>query len=104
MEQKTACYLICLGVILMISIILFALSWDTIEPVEWGLLCNSISKNCGAESDFYLLKENNNFLFFQKFTMVADISSGWLIISSHFQRPIKQSNFQLSKEPMVLLI
>lgn len=36
--------------------------------------------------------------------MVADILSGWLIISSHFPQPIKQLNFQLLKEPTVKLL
>ena len=62
MEPKTTCCLIVIAIILVISIILFAVSWDTIEPVEWGLLCNSISKNCGTgeSSKYIILNENKN--------------------------------------------
>lgn len=50
-NQKGVCCLICILVVLIISIILFALSWDTVEPTEWALKCSSISKSCdGSDS------------------------------------------------------
>ncbi len=36
--------LICIGIVLFIVIILFALCWDTVEPTEWGLNYNTLSK------------------------------------------------------------
>ena len=33
----------CGAVVALISILLFALSWDTLEPTEFGLVANSIT-------------------------------------------------------------
>lgn len=43
--KKFCCLIICL-VALLVFIIIFAFSWDTVEPTDLALKCSSISKNC----------------------------------------------------------
>lgn len=101
MEQKTACVLITVGIVLAISIILFACSWDTIEPVEWGILCNSISKNCDATESLFFINSVILKIFKSKFMMEGDILFGWHIISSHSPQPIRPLSFLASVEQIV---
>lgn len=49
--QDTAVVSACLGIVLLTSVILFAVSFDTIEPTEIGLLYNSI--NVKVEEETY---------------------------------------------------
>eukprot|EP00965_Chrysotila_dentata_P225120 6194566-Pleurochrysis_carterae.AAC.2 len=41
-------------IVAVISIILFALSWDTVEPTEFGLVqvtrCRSVDEDCGRHT------------------------------------------------------
>jgi len=43
---------ICCGVFFLI--ILLIVCWDTVEPTEWGLKYNSISKNIDREDSIFL--------------------------------------------------
>ena len=37
------------GVAVLVGIVLFAISFDTVEPTEWGLAYNTISKTVDKE-------------------------------------------------------
>lgn len=45
MDDKYKCPLMTVGIVLVVSIVLFACSWDTVEPTEYGLVYNSLSKS-----------------------------------------------------------
>ena len=44
-EKHLKIALICGGVVVVLIIILVATSFGTVEPTEWGLLYNSLSKS-----------------------------------------------------------
>jgi hypothetical protein len=43
-EAQVKKYLIISGIVVVVLIIFIASSFDTVEPIEWGLKYNSISK------------------------------------------------------------
>lgn len=55
-------------IILIISSILFGCSWDTVEPVNIALKCNSFSKKCDTTKVYgpgrYLIGVANYFIEF----------------------------------------
>ena len=44
-EAKEKCMTFCGGCCLFFLVIVLAFSWGTVEPTEWGLKYNSISKD-----------------------------------------------------------
>jgi len=48
-EEKLTKYLIIAGASVLFVIVIVAWSFDTIEPTEWGLKYNSISKKVHRE-------------------------------------------------------
>jgi len=49
MSQGETCCLICIGVVGLILTIIFATMWHSVEPTEYGLSYNSISKAINAD-------------------------------------------------------
>lgn len=45
MEGKYFCF----GILALVCVILFACSWDTVEPTEWGIKYNTLSRQLSAE-------------------------------------------------------
>ena len=51
-DNKTNLCICCTVTASILIIILIASCWDTVEPTEFGLKCNSISKTCNKEEVF----------------------------------------------------
>lgn len=47
-NTKNKC--ICIGVVFLICLVLFLMSWSAVEPTEYGLLYNSVTKKVSVES------------------------------------------------------
>ena len=78
-NNRTAKYIGVGGIVLFLGIILLAFSWDTVEPIEFGLKCNSITKSCNQNTIFtggrYLVGPFNYFLSFPSTLQTIEFSS-----------------------------
>lgn len=54
-EDKQKATICCCACVSFVSIFLFAIAWGSIEPTEWGLKYNSISKNIDNQTGKSLL-------------------------------------------------
>lgn len=51
-EEKIKFGVGCAGCLVFIGLILFAISWDSVEPTEWGLKYNSLTKSIDDKGNF----------------------------------------------------
>ena len=78
-DNRVVKYLAIGGIVLALGIILLAVSWDTVEPIEFGLKCNSITKSCNPQNVFlggrYLVGPFNYFINFPSTLQTIEFSS-----------------------------
>ena len=78
MDKKV--YLIGGGIVFIISIILFACSFDTVDPQNFGLKCSSLTKQCEMKTLYrggrYFVYVSNYFIEFPAYQKTIEYSDG----------------------------
>lgn len=62
-EDKAKLSICCCACITFVGIILFAISWGSVEPTEWGLKYHSISKSIDNETGNFLFTHNGGLIY-----------------------------------------
>ena len=74
--DKTKYGIGCCACIAFIVILLFALSWGSVEPTEWGLKYNSITKNIDNTTSKYFIRNAQINPFFNFFPTQSTMAEG----------------------------
>mmetsp|Transcript_46802 Transcript_46802/g.54245 ORF Transcript_46802/g.54245 Transcript_46802/m.54245 type:complete len:309 (-) Transcript_46802:187-1113(-) len=78
-EDRTKAGICCGSCVAFIGILLFAISWGAVEPTEWGLKYNSISKNIDNSTVYdggrYILGVFTSFVHFPRTLQTIEFSS-----------------------------
>jgi len=78
-DTKEKLQICCGGCCLFIIIILLAFSWDTVEPTEWGLKYNTLTKNIDEKTVYdggrYFVFLFNSFITFPRVMKTIEFSA-----------------------------
>ena len=97
--DKLSCPVLTVGIVLVVSIVLFACSWDTVEPTEYGIVYNSLTKSVDTSYSKRLFHCVPSSCFFVQYTKAEDTLCGLRTPSSSSQLPKSPSNSQTDLPP-----
>ena len=107
-EDRQKAGVFCSSCLSFVGILLFAISWSSVEPTEWGLKYNSISKNIDNTTGKIDLLRNDlidRFLILHKIKFMMVDATSLESLPALFTSLVlcKQSSSQPAGKPMVTI-